>query len=324
MYARLSQLVRQLPRPSTTAALSASRARPTSPTPRPAAMSSARTIHTAGCIVIGDEVLGGKTVDTNSAYFAKYCFSLGIALKRIEVIPDDEEDIVEATRRMSANYDFVVTSGGIGPTHDDITYQSIAKAFDLPLTLHQEAFERMKRLSKPHPSQPNFDWNVPSPALTAKRRMVEVPLDKSRDLSEQVLFLDESLWVPVVVANGNVHILPGIPRLFEKLLDCLKPRLLPRLTDPEGKGIHRILFATPMAESAVAGYLTELAAKVEPKGVKVGSYPRWHKKHNSVTLVGRDQELLESLVPEVEAAIQGHRVTLEDERDGENESDQDS
>lgn len=70
-------------------------------------------------------------MDTNSAFFAKYCFSLGINLKRIEVIADDESEIIEAARRMSANYDFVVTTGGIGPTHDDITYQSIARAFDL-------------------------------------------------------------------------------------------------------------------------------------------------------------------------------------------------
>ena len=92
-------------------------------------------VETAGCLIIGDEVLGGKvrcihcsqrrekhwsnkhkTVDTNSAYFAKYCFDLGIALKRIEVIPDDEAEIIEASQRMSARYDFVVTSGGIGPT----------------------------------------------------------------------------------------------------------------------------------------------------------------------------------------------------------------
>merc|ERR1712098_700199 len=98
---------------------------------------NSRMIHTAGCIIIGDEVLGGKTVDTNSAYFAKFCFSLGIQLKRIEVIADDEEEIIEAARRMSKNYDLVVTSGGIGPTHDDITYQSIAKAFNLPLELHE-------------------------------------------------------------------------------------------------------------------------------------------------------------------------------------------
>jgi molybdopterin biosynthesis enzyme len=73
-------------------------------------------IATAGCIIIGDEVLGGKTQDTNSNFFAKYCFKHGIALKRIEVIPDDEADIIETVRRMSSNYDFVITSGGIGPT----------------------------------------------------------------------------------------------------------------------------------------------------------------------------------------------------------------
>jgi molybdopterin-biosynthesis enzyme MoeA-like protein len=99
---------------------------------------SDRTISTAGCLVIGDEVLSSKTMDTNSAHFglplfpptprpiiicsdvAKYCFEIGIDLKRIEVIADDEGEIIEAVRRMSSNYDMVVTSGGVGPTHDDM------------------------------------------------------------------------------------------------------------------------------------------------------------------------------------------------------------
>lgn len=276
---------------------------------------SKRNIHTAGCIIIGDEVLGGKTVDTNSAYLAKFCFSLGMNLKRIEVIGDDEGEIVEAARRMSDNYDFVVTSGGIGPTHDDITYQSIAKAFDLKLVEHEDALKRMIRLAKPHPSQPNFKWDEPSPALEAKKRMIKLPIDTSRDEKDQVLFVDEDLWVPISVVNGNIHILPGVPRLFEKLLEGLKPRLVPRLTDPEGKGVYRLLFSTPMAESAVAPYLTELAARVEPKGIKVGSYPRWGRKRNSVTLVGRDKALLDSLVPEVEKNVQGIRVDREDQAD---------
>ncbi|KAA8627730.1 CinA nucleotide-utilizing enzyme related to molybdopterin-biosynthesis enzyme MoeA [Pyrenophora tritici-repentis] len=280
-------------------------------------------INTAACLIIGDEVLGGKTVDTNSAYFAKFCFSLGINLRRIEVIADDEGEIVEAVQRMSKNYDMVVTSGGIGPTHDDITYQSIAKAFDLPLKLHDAAFQRMKRLSKPHKSQPDFDWNVDSPARTAKMRMVQLPIDDAVPDEDQVVFVNEALWVPVSVVNGNVHILPGVPRLFESLLDGLKPRILPRLTDPEGKGVLRILISTPMAESAVAGYLTELAAKAEPKGVKIGSYPRWGKDHNTVTLVGRDREYMESLVPEVVKAVQGKRVYVEGEDDS-NTSDKES
>jgi molybdopterin-biosynthesis enzyme MoeA-like protein len=145
----------------------------------------------------------------------------------------------------------------------------------------------MKRLSKPHPSQPNFSWDEDSPARKAKLRMIELPTDESRDLNKQVIFPSEDLWVPVACINGNVHILPGVPRLFEKLLDGMKPFLLPRLANPEGKGIHRILISTPMAESAVAPYLTELAERVEPKGVKVGSYPRWGKARNTVTLVGR-------------------------------------
>ncbi len=210
-----------------------------------------------------------------------------------------------------------------GFRHDDITYQSIAKAFDLPLIQHDGAFAKMKKLSRPHPSQPNFSWDVPSPALEAKKRMIILPIDKSRHQEDQVLFVDETLWVPISVVNGNIHILPGVPRLFERLLHGMKPRLLPRLTDPEGKGVHRILISTPLAESAVAAYLTELAAKAEPKGVKVGSYPRWGKARNTVTLVGRDVEYMESLVPEVEKGVDGRRVEREDEAD-EGGSDKDS
>ncbi|KAI9679352.1 MAG: hypothetical protein M1817_005373 [Caeruleum heppii] len=283
-----------------------------------------RTVHTAACLIIGDEVLGGKTTDTNSAYFAKFCFSLGINLKRIEVIADDEDEIVEAARRMSDRYDFVVTSGGIGPTHDDITYSSMAKAFGLKLKLHQDALARMKKLSRPHPSQPDFSWDKPSPALSAKLRMIELPTDESRGATDQALFVDKNLWVPISVVNGNVFILPGVPRLFTQLLDGLKPILLPRLVDPEGKGIYRILISTPMAESAVAPYLTELALKVEPKGIKVGSYPRWGHARNTVTLVGRDQTYMESLVDEVVEGVHGTRVKVEGEDDQEGDVDLES
>ncbi|KAI9787235.1 MAG: hypothetical protein M1839_003472 [Geoglossum umbratile] len=289
-------------------------------------------IHTAGVIIIGDEVLNGKVwvhlnheaskvdillkiIDTNSAFFARWCFSLGISLKRIEVISDDGSEIMEASKRMSESYDLVVTSGGIGPTHDDVTYPSIAKAFGLELKFHEETFTRMKKLSKPHYSQPNFSWETPSPMLTARLRMVHLPIDKTRDEKSQLLYVSDDLWVPIVIVNGNVHILPGIPRLFEKLLDCLKPILLPRLTDRDGKGMHMVLFSTPLAESAVATYLTELATRLKPRGIKVGSYPRWGKKKNTVTLVGKDREYMESLVAEVEKCVQGRRVNVEGEDD---------
>ncbi|EEQ30829.1 molybdopterin binding domain-containing protein [Microsporum canis CBS 113480] len=325
------QLIRHLSRPLPNYAHSSAAVfPPTSQSPMTSSASSAKarenfkkTICTAACLIIGDEVLGGKpfivsiipdwpgclplqTVDTNSPHFAEYCFSLGIQLKRVEVIADEESEIIEAVRRMSEKYDFVVTSGGIGPTHDDITYQSIARAFNLPLVLHEKALERMRRLSKPQQAGPNFDWDTPSDALTARLRMVHIPTDKDLPLEDQALFIDDDLWVPITVVNGNVYTLPGVPSLFR--------RLLAGLTDTASSPDTDIY---PLVESSVAAYLTDLAARVEPKGVKVGSYPRWGKRRNTVTLVGADLEFLESLVPEVERNVEGRRVQREDEDDPE-------
>ena len=173
----------------------------------------------------------------------------------------------------------------------------------------------MRRLSKPQQAQKGFDWDTPSPALTARMRMVQIPTDKSRPLEEQALFVDDELWIPVCVVNGNVYILPGVPSLFTRLLERMKPLLLPKLIDPEGKGIHRLLFATPLYESTIAPYLTELSERVASHGVKVGSYPRWGKKRNTVTLVGTDLAYMESLVAEVEKNVEGRRVQREDEDD---------
>lgn len=104
-----------------------------------------------------------------------------------------------------------------GHRHDDITYDSIAKAFGLKLELYEKAYERMKELSKPKEGQPPFDWDKKSDALSAKLRMIELPKDKSRKDEEQYIFPCENLWVPVAVVNGNVHILPGVPTL------CMHP-----------------------------------------------------------------------------------------------------
>lgn len=110
-----------------------------------------------------------------------------------------------------------------GPRHDDITYQSIAKAFNLPIKLYPEAYERMKKLSKPRPGEGPFDWDVDSPARKAKLRMVELPTDDAIPAEKQFLFPRQDLWVPVAVVNGNVHILPGVPRLCKSLylISCL-------------------------------------------------------------------------------------------------------
>lgn len=206
-------------------------------------------------------------------------------------------------------------------SHDDITYESIGKAFSLPLLLHEESFTRMKQLSKPHSKQPNFDWETPSDALTAKKRMVELPLDESRPFENQVAFTSDELWVPMAIVNGNIHILPGVPRLFQQMLTGYKETVRGKLADTSGQGDYRVIISTPIPESGVAGYLTKLAKEVEPHGVKVGSYPRWGKKRNTVTLVGKDKAYIDSIISRVEEGVEGKVVGAEGEDDSGTEED---
>jgi molybdopterin-biosynthesis enzyme MoeA-like protein len=142
--------------------------------------------------------------------------------------------------------------------------------------------------------------------------MVELPLDLSRPLSEQVLFVDDELWVPLCIVNGNIHILPGVPRLFKALLTGYLPTLRQKLADENGQGDYRVTISTPLPESEVAGYLTKLAKEVEGKGVKVGSYPGDQIRDNVVTLVGKDRGFIDSIVPDVEEKIQGRRLSSEE------------
>ena len=299
---------------STSASTSTSISTPTIP-PRTgtgtAAATPPRTLYkTAALLVIADEVLNGKITDTNSPFFSRYCFQHGLILSRIETIQDSPADISSTVSRLSSSYDFVVTSGGIGPTHDDVTYPSIAAAFGLKLELHRDTVARMKSL--PYRGTA-FDWDTPSAQLDARLRMALLP---SGPGTEYILVDPESLWVPIVVVNFNVYILPGIPALFESLLESLAPVLKSRgLINPDKERIHRIMISTPLLEAEVAEYLTILQHRVDAMGVKVGSYPRWQKDRNTVTLVGKDLEYLEQLVGEVEREVQGRRVGVEGEDD---------
>ncbi|KAF8545200.1 MoaB/Mog domain-containing protein [Trichophaea hybrida] len=267
-----------------------------------------KTIRTAACLIIGDEILSGKTVDTNSSYFAKYCFDLGIELKRIEVIADDESEIIQAARRLSTNHDFVVTSGGIGPTHDDITYASLASAFNSPLALHGETTARMRTITSGRADAQPFDWDTPSAALTARLRMATLPSGPGT----KIIFVVPDLWVPIAIVNYNVHVLPGIPRIFVQLLEGLRDVFRAEGRVDMSQKATRVVISSPLPESEVAEYLTALQERVAAKGVKVGSYPKWGRKMNTVTLVGTDTEFVESLVEEVERETKGTRVTGEE------------
>ena len=217
---------------------------------------------TAALLVIGNEILSGKVRDTNSAYLSIELRKLGVDLERILTIPDVIDTIAAETRMMSAAYDFVFTSGGIGPTHDDLTMDGVAKAFDLDIVLNQSMVDRMLRHSK-------------SPVNDAMKKMALIP--------EGAEVLDVGgLWFPVVVVN-NVHIFPGIPELFEKKFDSIRDRFA---------GVPFLLRKIYVREneSDIADALNTLL-KEFPQLI-LGSYPRINEVDYRVllTLESRDSD----------------------------------
>lgn len=283
-------------------------------------------VSTAGCLIIGDEVLNGKTKDSNSNYFAKFCFNLGIELKRIEVIADDPDEIAEAVTRMAKNYDFVATSGGIGPTFDDITYESIGKAFNAaPLEYDDETLRRMAG----HQKTRSYSVEQTEEMVTARKRMALFPSSKN-GTSVEVIFPQEQLWVPVIRVAHKVCILPGVPRLFEALLDGFEPyipidknrprpiRMLVHTKVSQRQSRARpklhpadpclpLLSAAQLPESSIAPFLDQLVAKCKPLDIKVGSYPKWQGGVD-VSLIGFDQAKLEEFGHETEKALKGQIV----------------
>ncbi|PPQ66301.1 hypothetical protein CVT24_007298 [Panaeolus cyanescens] len=266
-------------------------------------------IRTAAALIIGDEILNGKTHDRNSHVFAQYCFEHGVDLKRIEVIADNEEEIIEASRRLVSKYDFVVTSGGIGPTHDDITYECLAKAFNQNLVHHQETIHRMSEMSK----QRKWIGTQNPDQLAATYRMALFPENA------EVIYVAEDVWVPVVRLAGKLCVFPGIPALFQKMLYSLTDFIpLP----PKHERPLRIQIFTDRPESLIAPYLTSLQERLKPHGIQVGSYPVLYKGV-FVSLIGRDlpngsgkpgvQKIwLADIAQEVEREI-GGRIASEEE-----------
>ncbi|WFC93433.1 hypothetical protein MBRA1_000053 [Malassezia brasiliensis] len=214
-------------------------------------------IRTAACLIIGDEVLNGKTLDTNSNKLAKLCFELGIELKRTEVIPDDEETIAESAQRLSRAYDWVVTSGGIGPTPDDITYASLAKAFGNVALQHDQETIRRMQITLAH--RMNLA-EVSDEVTQARHRMALFPANA------EIIFPTREFWVPVVRVNGNVCILPGVPRIFEGLLQAYVPYL--RLDPAAPKPIRRLI-EVHQPESSLSPLLTRLTKDGKQDNIRV-------------------------------------------------------
>jgi len=241
---------------------------------------------------------------------------------RIEVIADEEDEIIEAARRLTSNYDLVITSGGIGPTHDDITvripiyvlesidvvlkdssflllqYESIAKAFDDTgkLEYHEDTLNRMWEMGKKRYS---LQQQTEEQAL-ARKRMALFPVKDA-----EVLHVSESLWVPVVRMKGRLCILPGVPRLFEQLLTSYLANYIP--LPPSSSKPFRVLIHTKMPESNIAPFLTTLQARVKEEGIRVGSYPKLMQGVD-VSLIGKDEARLAELAQECCKELQGEVI----------------
>lgn len=224
---------------------------------------------TAGILIIGNEILSGKVVDTNSPWLAAELRSLGVDLQRVLTIPDEIELIAREVMSMSKAFDYVFTSGGIGPTHDDLTMDSVAKAFGRELRLNASMFERLKRAAGG--AEPN----------ESTKKMAMIP--------EGAQIIDAGdLWFPVVIVE-NVHIFPGIPRLLQKKFHSIRDRFA-------GVPFHLKRVYVGLWESDIAEILHELLGEFPE--LMLGSYPRTGDEDHRVllTLESKDPAYVERAV----------------------------
>jgi len=236
-----------------------------------------RRIVTACVLIIGNEILSGRTQDANLAFLARGLTELGIRLREARVIPDDIGAIVSTVNEARSAFDYVFTTGGIGPTHDDITAQCVADAFDVPLIVHPEA----KRLLETHypPGQLN----------EARLRMAMVP--------EGAALLPNPISRAPGFQIGNVFVLPGVPSIMQGIFEQLRHRLV---------GGTRLLsrsVSCHLAEGTLAKELGELQARYPD--LEIGSYPYFRRGDFGVTLVlrGAENVRLAAAVEELNALI---------------------
>ena len=198
---------------------------------------------TAGIIVIGNEILSGKVVDTNSPFLCQELRTLGVDVRRILVIPDDIETIAHDVAMFSQTFDYVFTTGGVGPTHDDVTIEAIAHGLGRRVVIHPELDALLQQYWADRPS-------------TARAKMASVPEDAQ-------LLMEPSLPIPVLLVD-NVYIFPGIPQLFRRKFESIKERFrdLPYYA--------RLVYVT-VHESAFSHYLDTLVS--EFPDLLLGSYP---------------------------------------------------
>jgi len=243
-------------------------------------------VWTAALVVIGDEILSGRTEDRNISQVARWLNEQGIRLVEVRVVPDEKRAIVIAVNSLRTLYDYVFTTGGIGPTHDDITIDSIAEAFGVPVIVHPEARHVLEDYYKDRPG-----------GLTESRlRMARAPAGAE-------LIPNPSSGAPGV-RMGNVYILAGVPNIAKAMLAALDGKL------QGGKPMLSATVRAHAAESDVAELLREVQG--EHPGVSIGSYPFYRDGGYGADFVVRsdDEELVERCAKALRRRLEKAKVEV--------------
>jgi molybdenum cofactor synthesis domain-containing protein len=243
-------------------------------------MSAKPDIVTAAVLVIGDEILSGRTKDRNIGYIADYLTAIGIDLREVRVVADDAAAIVDALNALRAKYTYIFTTGGIGPTHDDITADCVAEAFGVPLEFHPDAVAVIKeRLAK-----------TGGELNQARLRMARIP--RGAELVANKVSGAPGFWI------GNVITMAGIPAVMQAMLDEVAPKL---------KTGTKLLSETIRADAKEGDVGTELGAiaKAHPETI-IGSYPFIDERqgpNTNIVVRSRDAEKLAAVKAEVETML---------------------
>ena len=202
---------------------------------------------TAAILIIGDEILSGRTRDANTHHLACELTGIGIDLKEVRIVPDESGAIIAAVNELRQRFDHVFTSGGIGPTHDDITADAVAAAFGVPLEIRSDA----QALLAAHYERSGLEFNA------ARLRMARIP--------EGATLIDNPISIAPGFSLENVHVIAGVPNIFQAMVASL----LPRLTG--GQPLLSQSLRIDHGEGIVAGPLGKLAAEFDD--LSFGSYP---------------------------------------------------
>jgi molybdenum cofactor synthesis domain-containing protein len=238
------------------------------------------TSPTAAVLIIGNEILSGRTQDTNLAHIAKKLGSIGIRIAEARVVPDIEAEIVAAVNALRARYTYVFTTGGIGPTHDDITTDCIAKAFGVAVIEHPEARARL------------VAHYTKTPLTPARLRMARIP--------ENASLIDNGVSAAPGFCIGNVYVMAGIPNVMQAMLETI----LPTLT--HGPAYSSKSISGFVAESLIAEGLGVVAERYPQ--LDIGSYP-WKKDGRWGTALvarGTDQAAIDAASGEILALVKQH------------------